>query len=199
MLNDILTHLKDSLNAHLTLGRRPEDSQEDQVVFPEAQNADSLSLKSGAVSMLLVKLEQENILRPPDPYVRRSPQGAMEVVQPEIRLNLYVLFVAHYPQYNDALRNLSAVIQYFQSHRVINHQNSPGLSAHVEQLIIELVTLSFSEQNEIWGALRVPYQPSSLYRVKMVVFYDDEPRESAPSIEERSFTFQHEIPSVIQP
>ncbi|HET7713657.1 MAG TPA: Pvc16 family protein, partial [Patescibacteria group bacterium] len=68
-----------------------------------------------------------------------------------------------------------------------------------EQLIIELVTLSFSEQNEIWGALRVAYQPSALYRVKMVVFYDNEARESAPTIEERSFTFQHEIPTAIQP
>jgi Pvc16 N-terminal domain len=189
VINDILTYLKDNLNAYLTLGRRPEDPQEDQVVFPEGQNGDSLSLKPGAVSLVLVRLEQENILRPPDPYVRRLPEGTLQMVQPEIRLNLYTLFVAHYPQYKDALRNLSGIIQYFQSNRVINHNNSPDLSQNVDQLVIELVTLSFSEQNEIWGALRLPYHPSVLYRVKMIVFYDNEARAAAPAVEERVIRF----------
>jgi len=185
VINDILINLKNNLNAHLISGRRPQDPQEDQVVFLEGQNLESLSFKVGAVSVLLTKLEQENILRPADPYTRRLPEGTVQMVQPEIRLNLYVLFVAHYPQYEDALRQLSATIQYFQSHRVINHQNSPELSDSINQVVVELVTLSFSEQNEIWGALRSAYQPSVLYKVKMVVFYDHQSTAEASPIEEQ--------------
>jgi len=32
--------------------------------------------------------------------------------------------------------------------------------------------LPFSEQNEMWNALRTIYHPSVLYKVKMIVFRD---------------------------
>jgi hypothetical protein len=188
MINDLLINLKNNLNAHLSSGRRPQDPQEDPVVFLEGQTGDSLSFKLGAVSVLLVKLEQENILRSPDLYERRLPEGTVQIVQPEIRLNLYALFVAHYPQYEDALRNLSAIIQYFQGHRLINQHTSPGLSDKIDQVVMELVTLSFSEQNEMWGALRAAYQPSVLYKAKMVVFQDQGAAAEAPAIAEQVLT-----------
>ena len=47
-------------------------------------------------------------------------------------------------------------------------------SENIERLVIELVTLPFSQQNEIWSALRVAYHPSVLYKVKMVVFQDED-------------------------
>jgi hypothetical protein len=184
VINDLLINIKNNLNAHLTSGRRPQEPQEDQVVFLEGQNLDSLSFKLGAVSVLLIKLEQENILRPPDPYTRILADGTVQIAQPEIRLNLYVLFVAHYAQYEYALRNLSLIIQYFQSHRVINHQNSPELSDSIDQVVVELVTPSFSEQNEIWGALRSALQPSVLYRVKMVVYGGPDAGTDVSPIEE---------------
>jgi Pvc16 N-terminal domain len=173
MLNDVLVFLKNRLNMQLSLGMNPDDSQEDQVVFPLGQTTDSLNFKLGAVSILLANLEQENTLRPPDLYMRAQPDGTTQRVQPEIRLNLYVLFVANYQQYEDALSNLSAVIQYFQNQRLFTHQNTPELSDNIEQLVIELITQSFSELNEVWGALRLPYQPSLLYKVKMVVYQGD--------------------------
>ena len=39
---------------------------------------------------------------------------------------------------------------------------------------MELITLPFSEQNEIWNALRIHYLPSVLYKVKMIVFRDED-------------------------
>lgn len=177
MINDILLFLKNKLNAYLSLGGKPEDSQEDQVVFLDRQTTDGISFKLGAVTTLLINLEQENILRAPDLYARTLADGTVQKVQPEIRLNMYVLFVAHYQQYEDALRNLSSIIQYFQNHRLFSHHDAPELSENIEQLVVELVTMSFAEQNEVWGSLRVHYHPSVLYKVKMVVFQDEAARE----------------------
>jgi hypothetical protein len=56
------------------------------------------------------------------------------------------------------------------------------MSQRIEQLIMELITLPFSEQNEMWNALRTTYHPSVLYKVKLVVFRD---KDAAPMPEIR--------------
>ncbi|VAX26463.1 hypothetical protein MNBD_NITROSPIRAE01-2133 [hydrothermal vent metagenome] len=81
------------------------------------------------------------------------------------------------------LNTLSQIIQYLQKNRVLSHHNAPELSATIERLIMELTTLPFSEQNEIWNALRTTYHPSVLYKVKMVVMRDESPTPSIISQE----------------
>lgn len=174
MIDDTLVFLKNHLNAYLNSGRDPNESSEEKVVFVDGEKMDPLSFRLGAVSILLINIEEENTLRAPDQYMRMSPNGASQKVQPEIRLNLYVLFVARFKQYEEALRYLSLIIQYFQNHRVLNHHNAPELSEEIEQLVMELVTLPFSEQNEVWNALRLTYHPSVLYKASMIVFRDED-------------------------
>lgn len=182
MINEALSFLKSSLNNHLRMSGVIHDSQEDQVIFPPGTNAEQLDLKLGGVSLLLVRLEQEKLLRAPDLYRRTLPDGSSESAEPEIRLDLYVLFAARYSQYEDSLRNISAIISYFQQHRLITHDTAPDLSESIQQLVLEMVTLSFSEQSEIWGSLRLHYQPSVLYKVKMIVYQADARTSAAPPV-----------------
>lgn len=184
MINETLVFLKNSLNTYLNLGGDPRHPQEDQVVFMTGQNTDALSFKLGAVTLILLNLEQENVLHAPNLYRRTLPDGTIQNINPDIRLNLYVLFVANYQLYEDALRILSKIIQYFQNHRLFTALDSPGLDANIEQLVIELVTLSFSEQNEVWGALRSHYHPSIMYKVKTLV-YEGESALATPEMGEK--------------
>ena len=71
---------------------------------------------------------------------KRSTNSTASIPQPEVRLNLHVLFLARFKQYEESLRYLSLVIKYFQNHRLIDHHNSPELSDEITQLTIELVT-----------------------------------------------------------
>ena len=174
MISKALFFLKNRLSAHLNSGRHPDESQKDPVVFLDGQNMDPLTFKLGAVTTLLINIEEENALRAPDRYTRMTSDGVRQKVHPEIRLNLYVLFVAHFKQYETSLRYLSLIIRYFQNHRLLDHHNAPELSENIEQLVMELITLPFSEQNEVWNALRVTYHPSVLYKVKMIVFQDED-------------------------
>jgi hypothetical protein len=129
------------------------------------------------VSILLVRIEEDTALRKPDRYERVSSDGSRQRAEPEIRMNLWVLFVAKFPDdYGQSLHQLSRLVRYFQNHRVFNQENSPNLKQEISQLVLELITLSFSEQNEIWGALRSAFQPSALYKVKLIVFQDDDSR-----------------------
>ncbi len=175
MIGDVLKFLRERLNK--ALPRDSDGAAEDLFVYVGADKDDAVSFKSGAVSVLLVRIEEENALRPPDLYARPAADGSRQRVEPEIRLNLYVLFVARFPDdYSRSLHHLSGVIRYFQNHRVFNHENSPELAESVSQLVLELVTPSFAEQNELWGTLRSAYQPSAMYKVRMVVFQDEDAR-----------------------
>lgn len=174
MISDVLVLLKDQLNIHLNAGWDPSESREDQVVFLDGENMEPINFKLGAISVLLINVEEENSLRPADLYRRTNSDGSQQKIQPDIRLNLYVLFVARFKQYEESLRSLSFVIQYFQNHRVLNHHNTPELSEDIEKIIIELITMPFSEQNEIWNSLRTTYHPSVLYKIRMVIFRDKE-------------------------
>lgn len=173
MIADAVGFLRDRLNK--AIPRDPSGGPAEEVfVYVGTAKEDSVTFKADSVSVLLIRLEEETTLRPPDLYARVSAEGVRQKVAPEIRTNLYVLFVARFAEdYSRSLYYLSRVIQYFQSHRVFDQDNSPDLKQGISQMILELVTPSFSEQNEIWGALRVAYQPCALYRVKMIVFSDE--------------------------
>jgi hypothetical protein len=183
MIADVLNFLKDRLNKAV-----PRDSSghpaEDLFVYAGTAREDAVSFKSDSVSILLVRIEEETLLRPPDLYARTSAAGARQKVDPEIRMNLYVMFVARFPDdYSQSLRFLSSVIGYFQSNRVFNQENSPELKDGIAHLSLELNTPTFSEQNEIWGSLRAAYQPCAMYKVRMVVFRD-EAGEALPALKQ---------------
>ncbi|MCI5138675.1 MAG: DUF4255 domain-containing protein, partial [Candidatus Electrothrix sp. AR1] len=152
----------------------PDNASEDRVVFIDGDKLDPISFKLETVTLLLINLEEETTLRAADPYFRSTPDGSVLKTYPDIRLNLYVLFVAKFKQYENSLACVSDIIQFFQSNKVLTQQNFPALSDKIERLTLELITPTFNEQNEIWNALRTTYHPSVLYKVKMLVYTDKE-------------------------
>ena len=175
MIDLVLGFLQTRLGQALPRGPHGEP-QEKLFVYAGSDKNDATSFRSDAISALLIRIEEEATLRPPDRYARTAGDGVRQRVEPEIRMNLWVLFVARFPEYGEGLRHLSRVVAYFQNHRVFNQENSPELDDELQQVIVELVTPTFSEQNEIWGSLRAAYLPSVLYRVKLVVFRDPDAR-----------------------
>ena len=174
MIADVLVFLRKHLDDHLriVLGGSQDDPTGDKVVFVDGDQMDPMSFKLGAVTLLLINVEEERMLRGPDAYARRADDGHAQRVQPDIRLSLYVLFVARFKQYDAAWQHLSKIIEHLQSVRVFDAQVTPDMPAGIEKLLLELVTLGFAEQNEVWSALRTTHHPSILYRLKLVTFRD---------------------------
>lgn len=178
MIGDALVFLRKHLDDHLRveLGVTPDDPAGDKVVFLDGDKIEPITFKLGAVSELLINVEEERVLRQPDLYARVTEDGIPHRVQPDIRLILYVLFVARFKQYESGWEHLSKIIEHFQTNRVFDPETSPDLPAGIEKLVIELVTLDFAGQNEVWNALRTTYHPSILYRVKVIALRDRKPK-----------------------
>jgi len=174
MIADVLTFVRKHLDEHLRieLGGSQDDASGDKVVFVDGDKMDPISFQLGAVSAVLINVEEERLLRSPDLHARQAEDGSRQRNQPDIRLSLYLLFVARFKKYESAWEHLSKIIEHFQSLRVLDPTVTPGLPAGIERLILELVTLGFAEQNEVWNALRTTHHPSILYRIKLVTYRD---------------------------
>ncbi len=169
MLEHVLSFLKDQLNSYVLVKT---GAQSFEVVFLQPRNQKEVSLQNDAITTLLVNLEEDCTFRSGAAYDRMPPQVSNSYKNPNLYLNLYVLFAANFTDYSQSLKFLSLIIKFFQSHRLFDRDNSPTLSSEIEKLTLELVNLPFTEQREVWAALGMSYMPSVIYKVRMVVFTD---------------------------
>src|SRR4051794_31866511 len=97
MISEVLVTLQDRVNDHLNRGLA--DSDQGHVVFTESEKVDCVDFKIGAITLLLINVEQEHTLRLADPYRRVLADGTTQRVSPEIFLNAYIIFVARFKNY----------------------------------------------------------------------------------------------------
>jgi len=170
MIENTLLFLRDQINNYLRI--RLEITDDIAVIDNIVTQSGDLNATELCIS--LINVEEEKIHKVQSPY-KIQENGDVNLVNPEIKLNLYVLFTANFgaSNYGEALRFLSYVIGYFQSHQVFNHKTAPTLHEQIEKLIVELVTLSFEQQNHLWGFIGAKYIPSVLYKVRLIGVADE--------------------------
>ena len=111
MINDVLTLLKNRLNAYFKMKANITD---DRVMFIPGTKLEPLSFPNNAVTPILINLEEDRTIRDADPYRGAIKNGVRTNINPAIRLNLIVLFVSRFNDYDQCLRFLSLVVKYFQ-------------------------------------------------------------------------------------
>lgn len=172
MIGDVLVLLKNRLNSHFrTMVSGTSGYGEDRICFIDGGvKTDQNPFKLDTVSILLFNIEQEKVFRQAEPYTRLSSDGISKKTQPDIIFNLYLLFAVRFTTYEQGLHHLSLVIQYFQRFNYLDHENTPELADNIDHLVVELISMTVAQQNELWGSLRTGYLPSIAYRVKAVIF-----------------------------
>jgi hypothetical protein len=175
VIGKVLECVRKRLDDYLRAQLGGDDPIADKVVFLDGDYMDPISFRDATVSELVVNVEEERVLRAADPYIRFQDDGKPLRKQPDLRLVLYVLFVARFKQYDLAWDHLTKVIEYLQTNRTFERDRYPELPDGVDKLTFELMTQNFTEQNNIWSALRAAYHPCALYRVQLVVLRDTTP------------------------
>ncbi|MCB0594910.1 MAG: DUF4255 domain-containing protein [Lewinellaceae bacterium] len=124
----------------------------------------------------LVNLEEESALKNSNGFHRAS-NGSIQYENPPVYLNLYLLFAANWPErYDNAIRAISLVIEFFQGKNIFTAQNSPGAADLLDtddpevldlKLIVDLYTLTFEQINHLWGSLGGKQIPFAMYKVRL--------------------------------
>ncbi len=182
MIKKVIDTVKKELVAYLDLVAGLDEAATNVVEISHLFNSAGEPIPN-EVGITLVNIEEDRINRANDPYVKTS--DGYTKVNPEIKLNLFVLFSSHFESnYPEALKFISYVIRFFQSKSVFTTENTPSLDSEVKKLIVELHPMSFEQQNYLWGMVGGKYLPSVLYKFRLIVIQEDIEVEAVTRIEE---------------
>ncbi|HEX6368231.1 MAG TPA: DUF4255 domain-containing protein [Longimicrobium sp.] len=180
MLDLALEFIRDELNGFITA--RTGVDQETVVLsrFPSDVN-NKYGFDEDRLGMTVINLEEERTVRsqlPTHAYVN----GQHVVREPDVKINVHALIGANYKQYDEALKFISLVIVFFQSHPVFTPTQYPALDPGIERLAVELQSPTYEQLNQIWGFVGAKQLPSVIYKIRMVVLQDMEPGAMRPPV-----------------
>ena len=171
MINKVLQFLTDQLGLKLNKANEPKNLLLTSIVNEKGE----LNIEAGKIALTLVNIDEERALKAQLPRDRRNGDQ-VEFANPEIRLNLFIMLAANPggDNYNTALERLSIAMLYFQGTSFFNRAKYAALAADpiIEQISVELHSLSFEQQNQLWGSLGAKYLPSAIYKVRVVIMAD---------------------------
>lgn len=115
-----------------------------------------------------------------EPTLKNKPNYAVEGTRIThknniVNLNLYILFSANNDQYDEALKNLSKILAFFQGKKVFTQANSIYNRDDVSmsnisnfRFVVDLFTPTFEELNFVWGTLGGKQIPSVMYKLSLI-------------------------------
>lgn len=189
MFNRILTALKDELNEFIKLKDPINFGLLDIVVLSNlVDQTGSLAFVGNnnnqaehKVVITLVNVEEEKIFKEQQ-YFKKTATDNIITLNPELKIQLQVLFTAYSTSYETSLLILGFVISFFQKKSVFTNQNTPSLNGSTAKATIELQTLSSEQTNHLWGYLGAKYMPSLVYKISLLTFQEGQQSSEGPPI-----------------
>ena len=193
MIHTSLSFLTQQINDYLKLAT--DDPATDRVFLTGvATESAGIIIPDSSLGLSLINIEEERHFKDQGTMFT-NPEGTTEYINPEIKLNLYVLISANFQDtrdpdptddYVEGLKQLSYVISFFQSKNVFTPDNSPAMAdadPSLRKLVVELYSYSFEQLYNFWSVVGAKYLPSVLYRVRMIRFQERAVKSTAKPIE----------------
>lgn len=131
------------------------------------------------IFVTLYSIEEEKVLKSHAAYFPDAAHpNRIHLHNPEIRLNLWVLFTAQFKKedYESALRFISQLVTIFQGKYVFEETDftTAEKAAGLEKIVLELHSPNFDQNNQIWQTMGSKMVPFAIYKVRIVVMLDKE-------------------------
>lgn len=137
--------------------------QEGKLVFNEKSDGKS----NHYLVITLINIEEEKHLKPRQRFKELANQQFSKQ-NPEVNLNLYVLFTAFSSEYETCLGIISDIIAFFQKKPYFDAENTPNLSPKIQKMIANMHSLTFEQQNYLWGLMGAKYLPSIVFKMRTI-------------------------------
>ncbi|GBO55805.1 hypothetical protein APA_3955 [Pseudanabaena sp. lw0831] len=180
MLDIALKFLTSELNTYLSTQMTPPDDGE-FVKMSKLVGDDGKYILINKIASSIINIEEDRIFKAQTPD-HTYKNGQHVVLEPELKLNIHVIFAANdsNEMYGEALKRISHVLMFFQSHPAFTSAEYPALDPSIEKLTMELQSLSYEQLNQVWAFIGAKQLPCVIYKVRMV-------------------SLQSMVPAVIQP
>lgn len=139
------------------------------------------AIDNDSIGVNIINIEEECVHKEQLPKVSLQ-SGQHVLLEPRLNLNLSVMFAANYKHYDQALKYISYVMAFFQSHRLFVPADYASLDPSLKRVVVELQRLNYDQLNQIWAYIGAKQLPSVVYRVRMIGIQDRAPAEVGPPI-----------------
>lgn len=193
MIHTSLSFITNELNEYLKVRTGTPDVN--RVFLTSVATETGVVIPEKSLGVSLINIEEERVYKDQRSSIINS-KGKVEYVNPELKLNLYVLISANFQDtsadndtsddYVEGLKQLSFIISFFQAKNVFTPDNSPNLAKYdpkIKNLVVELYSYTFEQLYNFWSVVGAKYLPSVLYKVRMVTFQEGEFFDSGVPIE----------------
>lgn len=182
MIHSALEFLTFELNDYIRL-RIGESDQRRVHLSSVASESGGIMIPDKSLGLSLINIEEERTHKD-QISTKINMAGKVEKINPEIKLNLYILVTANFQNqpgdesssdYIEGLKQLSYVISFFQSKNVFTSDNSPSLASfdlNLKKLVVELYSYSFEQLYNFWSVVGAKYMPSVLYKVRILTIQE---------------------------
>ncbi|WP_158992480.1 DUF4255 domain-containing protein [Mucilaginibacter sp. L196] len=119
---------------------------------------------------------------------RKLTNGNFSDVSPSERYNLIVLVSSNFDDYSETLKFLNAAILYFQANTVLDAQTSSNIPAGLHKLEFEVEKISYHQMQGLWTAMGAKYQPSIIYKMRLITIQANETEGFIPAVLQYSTT-----------
>lgn len=167
MLSKAVNFLKNQVDEFLSY--KGEVSQSILRVSSLAGNdkSDNSKDNTNVLNLSIVNIEEEEVMANRMSYTEKD--GAFQKTNSPVHLNVYLLFSMSFNdnQYLEGLHWLSLVIQFFQQNKSFTSETT-AMPEGITKLNLELVNIEIDNMSRFWGALGANYQPSVIYKMRMI-------------------------------
>ncbi|WP_186757794.1 DUF4255 domain-containing protein [Echinicola salinicaeni] len=144
----------------------------DNVALIDSQSDSAEALKDKTILSLINLREEVTLKNFPN---NLNDGNIVSYKNPKVNINLFLIFCANRTQYNKSLKDLSRILEFFQSKKVFTQSNT-SYDRDLDEMsavrnfrfTLELFTPTFEELNYIWGTLGGRQYPSVFYRMNLI-------------------------------
>lgn len=179
MLDSVLKFFSVELNAYLQAqtGILGDPVELSAIVKEDGKYA----IKDDHIGVSIINLEEESATREQLPQVTYQ-DGQHVVLEPPLKMNVYLMFAAHYTHYDQAIKYLSHVLTFFQARRVFTRERYASLDSKLERLVVELQRLDYEQLNQVWAFIGAKQLPSAVYRIRLVCMQEEQQSDVRPPV-----------------
>lgn len=159
------------------------DLDEDKVIINNIIDANGSIpiINQNKIIISLINIEKEAL----KPYYNRhrgSSEGSHPNIAPTQHYNLYVLMTSYFDDYNETLKFLNAIILFFQANPSLSDSKYSNVPIGLNKLDLVLEKIDYQQMHSLWSSIGAKYQPSVIYKARLISVQADEVYDYDPNI-----------------
>jgi len=136
---------------------------------------------SNKIIISLINIEKETA-RPFSNWNQSVMDDKFAAINLAERYNLDILVSANFDSYSETLHFLDEVMLFFQANHVLDASTSSGMPEGIPKLEFEIEKITYHQMQSLWTAMGAKYQPSIVYKMRMVSIQAGETTNFIPAI-----------------